>query len=155
MSWVTPPGIAFRARSASAAAFGCFARYSSWIVIARSYPVGAEPPSELYPSWSPGGGVEELHDPGVDFRAEAVHGRLAPARDPVDGARVHAPRDELPLDGPGVEEQPVMQPLQRGDDAVGAPVRRPRDDEMIRGHDAGDASHQAAHARELDRKRVG
>src|SRR5262249_56056762 len=34
MSWVMPPGIAPRARSASAAERGCVARYCSWIVMA-------------------------------------------------------------------------------------------------------------------------
>src|SRR5262245_7632044 len=136
MSWVTPPGIACLARSTSDAALGCFARYSSWIVIARSY------------LWPPGGGVEQLDDPGVDLGTEAVDGRLALARDPVDRARFHAARDELTLDGAGVEQQATVQTFERGDDSVGAPVRGAGHDQVIGGHDAGDLGHERAHARE-------
>src|ERR1043165_4687693 len=99
MSWVTPPGIALTARSARAAAFGCLARCR-------------------HPGAKARRGVEQLHDAGVDLGSQPVDGGFALAGDAVDGAGLHAAADQLSLDRAGVEQQPAVQSLERGDDAV-------------------------------------
>src|SRR5437879_6769418 len=113
MSWVMPPGIAARARSASAAERGCLARYSSWIVMGSMITLCSRLRRD----------AEQRHQRRVRVEGQPVHGRLAPPRDAVARARRHARGDEPALVVRGVEQRPAGETAQVGDDAVGAPVR--------------------------------
>ncbi len=65
------------------------------------------------------------------FGGQAVHGGLAPSRDPVAGAGRHARLDEPPLDLRGVQEVESGEPPERSGDAVAAPVRHPGHDQVV------------------------
>src|SRR5712691_12191864 len=122
MSWVMPPGMAVRARSASVAAFGCFARNVSWIVIVSpSYPIRSSPIRITADLSAAIPGLERRltqqgDEPGVGLERQPVHRRLRAAGDAVHGPRVHARFDEPPLLGGFVQQHLAAQARERGHD---------------------------------------
>src|SRR5438093_6106616 len=107
MSCVMPPGMAARARSVSAAERGCFARYSSWIVMRSMITLRSRVRRE----------AQQRHQRRVRVEGQAVHGRLAAPADTVAGAGRDAGGDEPPLVVGRVQERPAGEPAEMRDDA--------------------------------------
>src|SRR5690242_7762461 len=112
MSWVMPPGMARRARSASAAERGCLARYSSWIVMGPMITLGSRLRRE----------AEQRHQRGVGVERQPVDGRLPPPGDAVAGARGDARVHHAALLIRAMQQRQAAQPGQMRDDAIGPPV---------------------------------
>src|SRR5207302_5994177 len=78
----------------------------------------------------------------------------APTRDAVYRTGFHAGLDESTLFGTAVEEVAAGQAPEVGDDAVGAPVRDPGDDEVVDGDDRGDPRRDARGLERVPRDRA-
>src|ERR671936_1022344 len=112
MSWVIPPGIAARARSASAAERGCLARYCSWIVMR---PIIARRSRARR-------NRQQRHHGRMRVERQAVDGRLSASRDAVARAGLYTGGDQPPLVVGGVEQRPAGESPEMRDDAIRAPV---------------------------------
>src|SRR5262245_15088328 len=136
MSCVMPPGMAPRARSASAAERGCMARYCSWMVMEAMITLRS--------------GVRRRREQGHVRRMhvwrQAIDRGLTAPRHAVAGARGHAGVDEPPLVVRRVQERATGESSEMRHDAIGAPVRDTRDDEMIDANDRRDSGRQATRA---------
>src|SRR5690242_10372577 len=96
MSCVMPPGMALRARSASAADRGWLARYCSWMVMRPMITLRSRP----------GDDAEQLDERGVRIERQAVDRSLRPPRDAVAGAGFDAGGDQTTLVVRRVQERP-------------------------------------------------
>src|SRR5262249_48313049 len=138
MSWVMPPGIAPRARSASAAERGCVARYCSWVVMA--------PMITLASALRRDG--EQRYQRRVHVKRQAFNrGRTAP-RPTVARARRNTRANDPSLLIGRVQQRAAGEPSEVRRDPVRAPVRNTGDDQMIDAHDRRDAFGERGPARE-------
>src|SRR5262249_9285164 len=133
MSCVMPPGMAPRARSASAAERGCMARYCSWMVMEAIITLRS-----VVRRHGEQGAERRIHMP-----RQAIDRRLTPPRHAVAGARGHARVDEPALVVRGMQKRATGESPEMRHDPVGAPVRDTRDDEMIDANDRRDSGRQA------------
>src|SRR5215470_127687 len=129
MSWVMPPGIAPRARSASAAERGWVERYCSWIVMA--------PMITLASALRRDG--KQRYQRRVHVQRQAVHGRLTPPRHTVTRARRDTRANDPSLLVWRMQQWATGEPPEVRGDPVCAPVRDTGDDEMIDPHNGRDA----------------